>query len=117
MSTKNKFKPGDVCILIDKVGKEIYYKNGVELYSSLQILKLKNYNIPMEWWVYSNAIFAPNKPMIILESEICDTENNFCYKVLAENKAIGWLAIPNPEHESCISDKVFLSFGLRKLNE
>lgn len=118
MSNNNKFKPGDVCILIDKIGKEIYYKIGVELYSSLLILKERKYIIPMEWWAHSlNAIFAPNKPIIILKAEICDTEKAFYYKVLAENKAIGWLAVPNPEHESCISDNLCLKFGLRKINE
>lgn len=113
MSTKNKFKPGDVCILIDKIGKEIYYKTGVELYSSLQILKERKYNIPMEWWAYSNAIFAPNKPMIILETEISDTENAFYYKVLIANKVIGWLAIPNPK--SYKAEEAYLQFGLRKI--
>ena len=115
MSNNNKFKPGDVCILIDKTGKEIYYKIGVELYSSLQILKKKKYIIPMEWWMHSNAIFAPNKPMIILETEICDTEDAFYYKVLGTNKAIGWLAVPNRTRIE--QDKVCLNFGLKKLNE
>ena len=118
MSNNNKFKPGDVCILIDNIGKEIiYYKIGVELYSSLQILKERKYVIPMEWWIHSNAIFAPNKPIIILKAEICDTKKAFYYKVLAENKAIGWLAVPNLEHKSCRSEKLCLKFGLRKLNE
>ena len=84
------FKPGEFVIATPKNT----YKDGLGLCKTLVDLEFSRIEVPQV--THGSYIHCEYGPMLVLESKVIKNNEQWAFKVLGGNKAIGWITMINP---------------------